>query len=59
LIGFYLLDQNQQTTTGTVSQLPTSIQPNNQLGFTQQQPWQNNQLLQSTLVYLVSFSNSS
>jgi hypothetical protein len=43
----WLQDQNQQTTTGTVSQLPTSIQPNNQLGFTQQQPWQNNQLLQN------------
>jgi hypothetical protein len=38
LIGFYLLDQNQQGTTETVSQLPTSIQRNNQLGFIQQQP---------------------
>ncbi len=38
MIGFYLLDQNQQGTTETVSQLPTSIQRNNQLGFIQQQP---------------------
>jgi hypothetical protein len=48
-------DQNQQGTTETVSQLPTSIQRNNQLGFIQQQPnvpllqqsWQNNQLFQN------------